>query len=225
MGWLKFQNYYYAIVDITLVTSNFLNLNFSHGFQVSSAWSHSQTAAAPCFYSFNLLSIWAANIAMVTHSLNLRSSSCWRKGRWWIGKYTSKWIGHLAVSGFVVRAWENSNLYSSLYTLTLLLCSSALCICTVVSLNAKSTHYLAFVFDCAWTVLYNVIIACSITLLLCTCASLLTVSLAITKVCWQSIWVSTDACLRHRLDTTLSGDVTAKAKSPSSVSTAGGRPD
>lgn len=114
------------------------------------------------FYFVNLLPIWAANIAMVTHSLSLKRSLCWREGTWWIGKYwkVSELIGYLAVfgiwSGFLVgtkSAWESSGLYSKLYTFKLLVFSSALCICSVVSLASKSTHYIARILVCASTVL------------------------------------------------------------------------
>lgn len=70
------------------------------------------------FHCFNLLSIWAANIAMVTHFLSPESSLCWREGIWWIGKYTSEWIGHLAVfwtwSVFVVGSQSLAELQSVL---------------------------------------------------------------------------------------------------------------
>lgn len=91
--------------DTNLVTSNFEILISIMTFGLAA---HDLTVKQQLylfFRSFNLLSVWAANIIMVTHFLSLWNSSCWRKGSWWIEKYKSKLNWWFGICGFWNLVW------------------------------------------------------------------------------------------------------------------------
>lgn len=85
------------------------------------------------------------------------------------------------------------------------------CVC-VLNVERERKMCLCFCEPCVY-LYFKPVCHCNISVLVWVCTSLLTASLAMTQMCWQSTWVSTDASLQLRLDTTSRDDVTTNAVS------------